>query len=82
MARLTPRDVPMATVLGGAITGVAFGAFGGLLLLSAFASSNPNPYRNALVGPTFFSAGSAFFLVSVIVLAAWRALRPKLPFPP
>jgi hypothetical protein len=71
----TPRDVYLAAVVGGAILGIAFGAFGTLLLLSAFSSSVAHPGINAFVGATFFLAGSAFILVSVIVLPALRAMK-------
>jgi hypothetical protein len=61
MAWVTPRDVHVATVVGGAIIGVAFGRFGGLPLLSALASSDAHPYLCALVGATFFLAARRSF---------------------
>jgi hypothetical protein len=74
MARLTPRDVYIASVLGGVIIGLPFCLIGIFDFVAGF-NTGPNQGTFAFEGAVFLSIGSAFILISAIILPAWRAVR-------
>jgi hypothetical protein len=75
MTQTTPREIHMAAVLGGGLIGLALMAFGLLAFSAAFNFSGMTTSTDAFEGATFFGTGAAFFLVSVILLPALRAMQ-------
>lgn len=76
---MAPRDVHIATVVGGAIIGVSLASFGALSFSASLSSSNTNPGLYALMGAVYSSIGFLFLLVSVVLLPALRAMRQEVP---
>jgi len=76
MASITPRDVYLATVLGGGLLGLALVGLGLLVFSAAYNSGGDGDELIDLAeAATFFLSGVAFLLVSVIVVPAMRAMR-------
>lgn len=75
MARITPRDVHIATVVGGGLIGAVLMALGAVLFSAASNGATSSFVVDLFEGTTFFIAGAAFVIVSVIMLPARRALQ-------
>lgn len=74
MVGITPRDVYLGAVAGGTLIGLALAAIGVLNLMGSYGFTSTQ-WQDAVVGATFFAVGSAFVLVSLIVLPAIRAIH-------
>ncbi len=74
MARLSPRDVRMATTAGGGLIGAVLAGLGALDLNSSFIPGSYQ-WQDAVLGVSCLAIGAAFFLVSVIVLPALHAFH-------
>jgi len=76
MASITPRDVYLATVLGGGLLGLALVGLGLLVFSASYNSGGGGDELIDLAeAATFFLSGAAFILVSVILVPALRAMR-------
>lgn len=74
---MSPRDVLIATSLGGSLLGIGFMVLGSLML-SAGANTGGNPaVIDVYGGSVLFLAGSAFVLFSAILIPALRAIRAE-----
>jgi hypothetical protein len=74
MAKLSPHEVYLAAVAGGAAIGLILAGLGGIMLSAAFGNVM-QPLPDAVAGAAFFVVGAAFVLVSLIVLPAIRAIQ-------
>lgn len=76
---MSPRDVLIATSLGGSLLGVSFMALGTLMLSAATNVSNQGNAASLdlLGGSVLFLSGSAFLLFSAILIPALRAIRAE-----
>lgn len=77
--RISPRDVHLATTIGGVFFGLAMMLLGLLFDTMAFGPATPNQFPEVVVGVSLFSVGAAFTLVSGIILPALRAMRAEVP---
>jgi len=75
MARVTPRDVHIASVVGGGVIGLVLMVIGALLFSAASNVGGTNVFIDLFEGATLFSVGAAFVIVSAIILPARRALE-------
>jgi hypothetical protein len=76
MAPLTPRDVYLATVLGGGLLGLALIVLGLIVFSASYnAGGDGDELIDLAEAATFFLSGVAFVLVSVVVVPAMRAMR-------
>jgi hypothetical protein len=75
VAKLAPRDIHFAVVVGGTIVGLIFAALGELMLSAAYTVGGADATFDLVQGAAFFGVGSAFLLVSAILLPGLRAIR-------
>jgi hypothetical protein len=74
MSRITPRDVHIGTVVGGCIIALTLSGVGILDFVAAF-GAGPKHWVFAFEGAVCRAIGSAFGLISAILLPAWRTLQ-------
>jgi len=78
---LTPREVYLGAMGGGAATGLILCGWGLLNLLASFGNTTTQ-WQFAVEGATFFAVGAAFVLVSLVVLPAVQAIHLDSGLPP
>ena len=71
----TPRDVHIASVVGGGLIGLVLMVVGALLFSASSTTGGTNVVVDLFEGATLFSVGAAFVIVSAIILPARRALE-------
>lgn len=78
MQKIGPRDIRMATTVGGGLIGIVLSALGSICLIATFSPSVVLVGQYAVAGVTLLAIGSTFLLVTVFVLPASHASRIEL----
>jgi len=77
MPRVPPRDVHIASVVGGGVIGLVLMVVGALLFSAASAVGGSDVLPDFLGGAAAFGVGAALVIVSVILLPGRRARQSE-----